>query len=491
MGRCESVSEAWGVHLSRRRAVSSRRGALVTNSLALCGTVVAMQQTMVIPLLPDAPQFLGTSVGSASWLVTTTLLSGAVSTPLISRAADMYGKKRMVLFSLAVLIVGSVIGSFSSSLAPVLVARALQGVGTALIPVGIAMIRDVLPTEKVPLGVAMMSASMAVGAGVGLPLAGFLVEYLDWHAIFWATALLGVLVAGAMALILKESTVRTGGSFDLVGALIVSGMLTAIMLVLSKGGQWGWTSPITIGLAIGGVLLAVVSIPVELRVRQPLVNLVVSVRPAVLLVNLSAFLIGFGMFANMLVTTHLLQLPKETGFGLGLSILETGLWMAPSSAAFGIMAPLSAAVIQRLGAQTALLIGCLAMALSYLGRVFLSQDLWLIVVGAVLVAIATSMAFAAMPTLVMQAVPATESASANGLNTLLRSVGSAASSAVLAAVTTATSAVVGGVVSASFAGLMTIFAIAAGMSFIAALLCLPLLWMRPDLVEVPIRANEG
>lgn len=478
----------------RRRVerVSDRRSAIVANSLALCGTVVAMQQTMIIPVLPEIPLLLNTSSGSASWLVTATLLAGAVSTPLISRAADMYGKKRMILFALTVMIIGSTVGSFSQTLAPVLVARALQGVGMSIIPVGIAMIRDLLPIEKVPLGVAMMSASMAVGAGVGLPLSGVLVEYLDWHAIFWVTAVLGVLVFIAMLVILTESKSRSGGSFDLVGAVVISGMLTAIMLVLSKGGQWGWTSPITIGLGVAGVLLAVVSVPIELRVRQPLVNLRVSTRPAVLLVNIIAILIGFGMFANMLVTTHLLQLPKETGFGLGLSVLETGLWMAPSSLLFGVMAPVSAAAIRIFGAQATLLIGSLGMAVSYLGRVFLSEQLWLIVLGSVLVAMATSMAFAAMPTLVMGAVPMTETASANGLNTLLRSVGSSTSSAILAAVTTSTAVVIGGVVTASFAGLMLIFSIAAAGCLVAAVLTLPLVRAyRPELIEVPKRSSDG
>ncbi|WP_425307271.1 MFS transporter [Ammonicoccus fulvus] len=459
----------------RTEKVSDRQGAVVANSLALCGTVVAMQQTMIIPVLPEMPALLDTTAASASWLVTATLLAGAVSTPLITRAADMYGKKRMILFALTVMIVGSTIGSFGQTLVPVLIARVFQGVGMSLIPVGIAMIRDLLPVEKVPLGVAMMSASMAVGAGVGLPLAGALVEFLDWHAIFWVTAALGVLVMVAMALVLTESTIRSGGSFDLVGAVVISGMLTAIMLVLSKGGQWGWTSTLTLGLGIGAVVLAAVSVPLELRVRQPLVNLRVSTRPAVLLVNLVAVLIGFGMFANMLVTTYLLQLPTETGYGLGLSVLETGLWMVPSSLLFGVMAPVSAAVIRVFGAQVTLLIGALGMAVSYLGRVFLSEDLWLIVLGSVLVAMTTSMAFAAMPTLVMAAVPMTETASANGLNTLLRSVGSSTSSAILAAVTTSTAVVIGGVVTASFGGLMLIFAIAAAGCLAAAILTLPLL----------------
>lgn len=458
--------------------VGGSRSWWVVATLALTGTVVSLQQTLVLPLLPEFPRLLGTTADTASWLVTATLLAGAVATPTISRLADMFGKKRMMLVALAVMVAGSALGALSQTLPLIIAARALQGVGMALIPVGIAIMRDELPRDRVPLGVALMSATLAIGAGAGLPLAGLISDHLDWHAIFWVTAVAGTAMLGAVWLVLAESPVVTRGSFDYRGAVVLSLSLTAVLLALSKGGQWGWSSPVTLVLAGLGLLLLLAWLPLELRVRNPLVDVRIAARPAVLLVNLVSVLTGFAMFANMLVTTQLLQLPTSSGFGLGLGVLETGLWMTPSALVFGAMAPVSAAVTRRFGPLTTLLAGALLMSGAYVARVFLSHELWQIVTGSTLVAVGTSMTYAAMPTLIMRAVPVTETASANGLNTLLRSIGTSASSATLAAVTTIGVVRVGGDVFPSFDALVAVFWLSAIMSLVAGLLVVPMWRMR-------------
>lgn len=462
----------------RAASEKSARSALVVGTLALCGTVVSLQQTLVLPLLPDFPRLLDTTVDNASWLVTVTLLTGAVSIPTITRLADMYGKKRMMVVALAVMVAGSMLGAFSQAFAMVITARGLQGVGMALVPVAIAIMRDELPRDRVPLGVALMSATLAMGAGVGLPLSGLIAEHMDWHSIFWVTGLAGAVMLVAVSRVVSESQVRTGGVFDYRGAVLLTVALAAVLLALSKGGHWGWASVPTLVSAVLGVLLLLVWVPLQLRVRSPLVDIRVAARPAVLVVNLASVLAGFAMFANMLVTTQLLQLPASTGFGLGLDILQTGLWMVPSALIFAAMAPVSARMIRRLGPQATLLVGALVMAAAYVARVYLSHELWQIVTGSVLVGAGTSMTFAAMPTLIMRAVPVTETASANGLNMLLRSIGTSTSSAAMAAVTTLGVVRVADEVFPSFGALTTVFWISAAMSLLAALLALLTFRMR-------------
>ncbi|MDQ6523470.1 MFS transporter [Nocardioides sp. LHD-245] len=452
--------------------------ALIVAMLSCCGIVVSLQQTLLLPLLPDLPRLLDTSADSASWLVTATLLSGAVATPTISRLADMYGKRRMMVVSLGVAVAGSLLGAVSQVLPLLIAARALQGVGVALIPVAIAIMRDELPRDRVPLGVALMSATLAIGAGVGLPLSGLIVEHMDWHASFWLTGIVGiVLIAGTLGL-LPESPVRTSGAFDLRGALILSVALTAILLALSKGGQWGWLGPRTVGCAAAGVALIAVWIPLELRTPRPLVDVRVAARRAVVLVNVTSVFAGLSMFANMLVTTLLLQMPEETGYGQGLDVLHTGLWMVPNAAAFGLMAPVSAWLIRRFGPQVTLVAGALLMGTTYLWRVFYSADLAQIVIGSVVVGTGTAMVYGALPTLIMRAVPVTETASANGLNVLLRSLGTSTISAVTAAVTTASVMTVGGRELPTLDSLELIFWIASGAGMATALIGVPMLGMR-------------
>ncbi|BCB83069.1 MFS transporter [Phytohabitans suffuscus] len=471
--------------------VRKTRSAVVVGTLAMCGTVVSLQQTLVLPMLPDFPRLLNTTIDNASWLITATLLAGAVATPTLSRLADMFGKKRMMLVALAIMAAGSLLGAFSQALPLIIAGRALQGVGVALIPIGIAIMRDELPRERLPLGVSLMSGTLAIGAGVGLPLAGLIIEHLDWHSVFLVSAFAGVAMFVAVALAVPESPVRTRGSFDYRGAVLLSLAVTALLLALSKGAHWGWLSFQTVGSALLGLILVIVWLPFELRVASPLVDVRVAARPAVLLVNIASVLTGFAMFANMLGSTQLLQQPTKTGYGLGFDVLHTGLWMAPSVLVFGAMAPVSASITRRFGPQTTLLAGALTMAAAYAGRVFLSGNLWQIVAGSMLVGVGTSMTFAAMPSLIMRAVPATETASANGLNTLLRSVGTSTSSAALAAVTTTAVIHVDGTVFPSFGAFTTVFWIAAASSLAAGLLAIPLFRMPEQGTEQPATVEHG
>lgn len=446
--------------------------------LSLGGIVVSLQQTLLLPLLADLPRLLDTSIDNASWLVTATLLSGAIATPTITRLADMYGKRLMVLLALAISVVGSLLGALSEALPLLIAARALQGAGLALIPVGIAIMRDELPRDRVPLGVAMMSATLAIGAGAGLPLSGLISHHLDWHACFWLTGLVGLLLMMGTRAIVPESRVRTGGAFDIRGAVVLTLSLSAVLLALTKGGHWGWDSPETLALAAGGLVVLGVWVPMELRTPRPLIDLRVASRRAVLTVNAASVFAGFAMYANMLASVLFLQMPEETGYGLGLDIVDAGLWMVPSAAAFGLMAPVSAALTRRAGAPASLLVGAVIMTISYVGRIFYSDTLSQVVLGIVLVSMGSALVYSALPTLIMRAVPITETASANGLNVLLRSLGTSTASAATAAITSVAVTTVGGQTFPSLEGITLLTWLAAGTSAVTVALGIPMLRMR-------------
>ena len=296
----------------------------VIGILSLCGTVVALQQTMVIPLLPDFPGILGVSADDAAWLVTATLLTSAVATPIMSRLADMFGKRLMMLACMVAMTVGCVLAAAVGTYLAVIVGRSLQGFAAALIPIGISIMRDELPKEKVGSAVALMSATLGIGAALGLPLSGLIFENLGWQAIFWISAGIGAaLIIGVLSLV-SESTVRTRGRFDYLGALLLSVALTALLLGISKGGSWGWGSQRVVGLFLVTAAVLAVWVPYELKIGHPLVDLRTSARRPVLLTNIASILAGFAMFANLLLTTQQLQLPESTGYGFGLPVITAG-----------------------------------------------------------------------------------------------------------------------------------------------------------------------
>ncbi|GCB56900.1 hypothetical protein rerp_33080 [Rhodococcus erythropolis] len=258
---------------------------------------------MVIPLLPDFPKILGVSADDASWLVTVTLLTSAVATPIVSRLADMFGKRRMMLISMTMIVVGSLVAAIGGNFVALLIGRGLQGFAISMIPVGISIMRDELPKEKVASATALMSATLGIGSALGLPLSGLIFEHLGWPAIFWLSAIVGVLLIIAVAAVVPESSVRTRGKFDFLGAVMLSTALTAILLAISKGARWGWTSELTLLMFVIGIVTLALWFPYELRVTQPMVDLRTSAKRPVLLTNVASILVGFSMYANNLSTT--------------------------------------------------------------------------------------------------------------------------------------------------------------------------------------------
>lgn len=411
--------------------------------LSATGVIVSLQQTMLIPLLPQLPGLLNTSADNATWLVTVTVLTGAVSIPSLSRLADMHGKERVILVALAATVLGSVLGALTRDFAVVLIARGLQGIGLALVPIGMAIMRDRLPARRVSVGIALMSATVAFGGVAGLVAGGVIVERFDWHAIFWVTGLVGALLMAMVALVLERDHGSESGRFDYLGAALVTVGLTAVLTALSKAGTWGWTSGPTIGvLCLGGVVLAI-WVPLSLRMTAPIVDVRAATRGSVLTANLCSLLCGFATFANMLVTTQYLQHPGSDESGIALDAMQSGLWMVPGAAALGVAAPLSAWLINRHSPRLTLCVGAILMAVIYLVRGFASDELWQVVLGSVLVGCATSITYTALPAWILEDSPPSSRASANGLNTLMRYTGTAAASAVLGALAAASSVMVG------------------------------------------------
>jgi MFS family permease len=401
--------------------------------LAFSGIVVALMQTLVIPLVPRLPGLLGAAPADTAWAVTVTLLAGAVVTPVVGRLGDMYGKRRMLSISLVVLVSGSVVCALADSLTPMIIGRGLQGLAAGVIALGISIMRDEVPGERLASATALMSASLGVGGALGLPLAAFIADHADWHVLFWAASGFGALAVVLLVALVPESAVRSGGRFDVVGAAGLSVVLVCALLAISKGGDWGWTSGRVLALAAAAVLVAAAWAWWELRVPRPLVDLRTLARGQVLLTNVASVVFGFSMFAMALVVPQILLLPSATGYGLGQTMLSVGLVMAPNGLVMMAMAPVSARITRTMGPRVTLMAGAAVVSVGYaLGSVMMSS-LWELVVASSVIGAGVGLAYGAMPSLIMAAVPVTQTAAANSFNTLMRAVGTAVSSAVIGA----------------------------------------------------------
>ncbi|WP_460061893.1 MFS transporter [Streptomyces sp. YKOK-I1] len=462
---------------------AARRPGLVVAVLAFGGIVVSLMQTLVIPIVPELPRLLDASASDATWAVTATLLAAAVATPVMGRLGDMYGKRRMLLVGLVMLVAGSVTAALSDTLAPMVVGRALQGLASGVIPLGISIMRDELPAERLGSATALMSASLGVGGALGLPAAALIADHFDWHALFWTSAALGVVAAVLVPLCVPESPVRAGGRFDVVGALGMAAGLVCLLLGISKGADWGWGSATTLALFGAAAVVLLLWGLFELRVRQPLVDLRTTARRQVLVTNLASLAFGFSMFAMSLVLPRLLQLPEATGYGLGRSLLTAGLVMAPTGLVMMATAPLSALVSGARGPKTTLMIGAVTVAAGYGLGVVLMDAVWQLVLVSCVVGAGIGFAYGAMPALVMGAVDPSETAAANSLNTLMRSIGTSTASAVAGVILARMTTTFGTVALPSENGFKVVMAVGSGAAVLALLVAAFLPGQRPAAQE--------
>jgi EmrB/QacA subfamily drug resistance transporter len=435
--------------------------------LAFAGIVVALMQTLVIPIVPELPKLLDAPASDTAWAVTATLLAAAVATPVVGRLGDMFGKRRMLLVSIVLLVTGSVVCALSESLVPMIVGRGLQGLAAGVIPLGISIMRDELPAERLGSATALMSASLGVGGALGLPTAALIADNFDWHVLFWSSAGMGVVAFTLVSALVPESRVRTGGRFDFIGGIGMAAGLVCLLLGISKGADWGWGSGTTLGLFVAAVVVLLVWGWWELRVEQPLVDLRTTARRQVLVTNLASIALGVSMFAMSLVLPQLLQLPEQTGYGMGRSMLVAGLVMAPSGLVMMATAPVSAAVSRAKGPKVTLMIGALIVAAGYGLNIVLMSEVWNFVMVSCVIGAGIGFTYGSMPALIMSAVPASETAAANSLNTLMRSIGTSTASALAGVILAQMTTDLGGYALPSENGFKTVLALGAGAALLA------------------------
>jgi MFS family permease len=382
----------------------------------------------------------------------------------------MFGKRRLLILCLAALSAGSVLCALTNSLIPVVVGRAMQGGSLGAIPLGISILRDELPPERVGSAVAVISATLGVGGAIGLPIAALIAQAGSWHALFWAAAGIGVLSLSLLALFVPESPVRTRARFDALGALGLGTGLVALLLGITKGGEWGWGSATTLGLFAGAAVVLLSWARFEWRSAAPLVDLRVSGRPQVLYTNLASVMVGFAMYGMTLVLPQLLMAPTGTGYGLGQSMVGAGLVLAPGGIMMMLLSPVSAHITTRSDPKATLAIGIAVIGAGYALALLMSGTVWQVVLASTVIGAGIGLAYAAMPALIMGAVPVAQTAAANGLNSLMRSVGTSTSAAVTSAVLAQTTMQFGSTTLPSSSGFHATFLIAMAAATLALVL---------------------
>ncbi|CAL9667447.1 hypothetical protein SUDANB2_07236 (plasmid) [Streptomyces sp. enrichment culture] len=403
--------------------------------LGLAAMVVSMMQTLVIPILGIIQNDLGATTAQVSWVTTATLLSAAVFTPLLGRLGDQRGTKPTLLGVLVVMVAGSVLAATTSSMLWLIVARVMQGAATAIFPLALSVLRQEVAPARLPGAMALVSGTLGFGSGLALVSAGLLTTGADpdYHQVFWLAAALAVAALIAVAVVVPAPRTRTGGRTDWLGAAGLALLLVLILLPISQGHTWGWTSVRTLALFAGAVVTAALWVVVERRVRDPLVDMKMFVHRPVLFTNIAGLLVGFAMFAQFIGVSYLVQTPSEiAGYGFGASVLRASVvYLLPSALISLVAAQFGGVLVRRIGARLTLAAGAAFGVVGFAWLTLAHDTTASVILAGMVVGVAISFGYAAMPALIVAGVPHHQTGIANGINSISRSTGSAIGSAVV------------------------------------------------------------
>jgi EmrB/QacA subfamily drug resistance transporter len=407
---------------------------LILVVLALSGISFSLLQSLVAPAVPELQVSLRASASGIAWVLTAFLLASSVATPIVSRFGDMFGKRGVLLGVLGLLWAGTLVCALANTLWVLIVGRVIQGAGGAVIPLAMGIIRDELPAKRIAPGIGLMSSILGIGGGLGIVLAGPLVDGVGVHWLFWMPLLtLGAALIATWALV-PESPVRSPGRINWYAALLLSLGLGGLLLAVSEGQNWGWGSTRFWGLIAASSAVLAFWVRAELRSAEPLVDMGVMRLRGVWTTNLASLLIGYGMFSSFLLIPSLVQVPESTGFGLEASVTQAGLYMLPIALVMSIAGPLSGRLDERFGSKLWMIVGAASTTGAFVLIALLHTQAWQFLTFSVLLGIGIGMAFAAMGNLIVAAVPQQQTSVATGMNSIVRYVGGSFGSQIAASI---------------------------------------------------------
>jgi EmrB/QacA subfamily drug resistance transporter len=393
--------------------------------LSAAGLAFSMLSSAVVPALPTIQHSLHTTENGVAWILTAYLLSASVGTAILGRLGDMYGKEHVLVWTLGVLAVATVLAGLANSLPLLIAARAIQGVGGGIFPLAFGIIRDEFPREKVAGSIGLMSALLGIGGGIGILVGALIVEHLSWHWLFWLPLVLIVVAAVCTWRFVPESPVRVPGRINWLAAALMSVGMTMVLVAVSETTAWGWGSARTVIVIATGLVVCLAWVLVESRSAQPLIDMTLMRVRAVWTANLTAFLLGAGMYASFIVFPQFAQLPKSTGFGFGASAVVSALYLLPSTLGMVVFGSAAGRIAARYGSKVALVAGSAVTALSFLWLAVAHAHPYDMLISSALLGIGIGLAFSALGNIVVQAVDERQTGVASGMNTVMRTVGGA------------------------------------------------------------------
>jgi EmrB/QacA subfamily drug resistance transporter len=393
--------------------------------------MIMLDNTVVNVALPSIQRDLGTSLSALEWTVNAYMLTFAVLLVTGGRLGDIYGRRRMFLFGVVLF----ALSSGAIGLAPgdgwLVAGRALQGIGAAfMMPATLSIITNAFPPAERGKAIGTWAGVSALALAIGPVVGGALTEYVSWRAIFFLNLPVAV---GAVAVTLfaaRESRDETvAPRVDVPGMAALSIGLTALVLTLVEGNQWGWGSPRIVGLLVAAAAGLVAFVVLEPRVHTPMVEFAFFRSRTFFGANAAALVVSFAMFAMFFFIALYMQ-----GI-LGYSPLQAGLRFLPATLMVMVTAPIAGRLADRIGPRPLMTVGLavVALALFLLTRINMSTDYADLLPALVLMGFGLALTISPMSTAAMNSVSQAKAGVASGILSMTRMVGGALGVAALGA----------------------------------------------------------
>ena len=309
---------------------------------------------------------LGFSQENLQWVISGYALVFGGFLLLGGRAADLIGRRRVFIFGVAVFTLGSLLCGLAWSETSLIAFRAFQGLGAATITPAALSILVATFTEGRERNIALgaWGAVGGVGAAFGVLIGGVLVDFLSWPWIFFVNVPVGVAALILSPFLLSESLDKHGQGFDALGGVLVTSGLSTLVLAITQGHGWGWSSGTTIAVFALAAVLLLAFVAWERRVKDPLLPFSILRLQTLAAANVVGFILGTALFAMFLMLSLYMQQVLE------LSPLETGVGYLAVAGTAIVWSNVAAAAVTRVGVKPALIFG---MALFTVGLLYFTQ----------------------------------------------------------------------------------------------------------------------
>ncbi len=394
-------------------------------ALFIAEMTVTFEGAMIYAALPTLNSVFGDPV-KAGALLTSHMLIAAATAPVAGRYGDITGRKRVIVALLVFALLGTLLSALTSNFALILVGRALQGLSAAVLPLSIGVIRQTWSAGRVALGVGLLTTSQGVGAALGVLLGGWIIDHYAWQSLFFASAVLLMISIVAVLLWVPMTPGNpTKRPIDWIEGLMPVPAIASLLFAINLIRKAGWLDPRVLGLTAFGIVVLALWARRSLRSEEPFIDLRLFKLRNFAVINGITVLIGMGTMQIIYVFAAYMQSPKWTMVGLGVTATMAGVAKLPSNFCSFFAGPLSGLMSQRLGDRATVMTGAMLATLGWIVSLTMPATIVHVVAVLIVISFGTTILQAAIPNVVVSAVPEKRTSEAVGTMSVLRGIAAA------------------------------------------------------------------